>query len=85
MAVEDLHGLLGDRKVEIVAADHQNLPDVGDSIARQWLDEDGVMAIVHVPNSAIALAVQGIIRDRKRIFLMTGGTSADLTGKDCSP
>lgn len=85
MAVEDLHGLLGNRKVEIVAADHQNLPDVGVSIARQWLDQGGVTAIVHVPNSAIALAVQGITRERKRIFLMTGGTSSDLTGKSCSP
>lgn len=85
MAVEDLRGLPGARKVEIVAADHQNLPDVGVSIARQWLDEAGVTAIVHVPNSAIALAVQGITRERKRVFLMTGGTSSDLTGKSCSP
>ena len=85
MAVEDLRSVLGDRKVEIIAADHQNLPDVGASIARQWLDEAGVTAIVHVPNSAIALAVQGITRERKRIFLMTGGTSSDLTGKSCSP
>lgn len=84
MAVEDLRGLLGARKVEIVAADHQNLPDVGVSIARQWLDEAGVTAIVHVPNSAIALAVQGITRERKRIFLMTGGTSSDLPAQSAA-
>ncbi len=85
MAAEDLRGQLSNRAVDIVAADHQNLPDVGVAIARRWLDEAGVDAIVHVPNSAIALAVQAITRDRKKIFLITGGTSADLTGKDCSP
>ena len=58
MAVEDLKDKLGNRRVEVISADHQSKPDVGAAIARRWLDTEGVDAIVNVPNSAIALAVQ---------------------------
>ncbi len=84
MAVDDMKPGLGDRSVSISVADHQNSPDVGVTIARGWID-GGIDAIVHVPNSAIALAVQALTRERKTIFLMTGGTSDALTGKQCSP
>ena len=85
MAVEDLQAQLGSRRVEVVSADHQSKPDVGAAIAKRWLDTEGVDVMVNVPNSAIALAVQTITRERKKIFLITGGGSAELTGKQCSP
>lgn len=85
MAVADMAEKLGGRRVEVISADHQSKPDVGAAIARRWLDTEGVDVIVNVPNSAIALAVQTVTRERKRIFLITGGATVDLTGKQCSP
>jgi len=72
-------------KVEIVSADHQNKPDVGSAIARQWYDVDKVDVIVDVPNSGVALAVNQITRDKGKAFLISGAASSDLTGKACSP
>src|SRR4051812_12583718 len=66
MAVADFGGTVLGRKVEVVFADNQNKPDVGAAITKRWLDNEGVEAIVDVPNSAVALAVQGIARDRKK-------------------
>jgi branched-chain amino acid transport system substrate-binding protein len=84
MAVDDVGNIPG-AQVEIVFADHLNKPDVGAAIARQWLDVEHVDAIVDVPTSSVALAVQEIVRAKKRIFLMSGPASSDLTGKACSP
>jgi branched-chain amino acid transport system substrate-binding protein len=85
MAAEDLKAELGAHNVTVISADHQSKPDVGAAIARRWLDTENVDAIVNVPNSAIALAVQSVTRDHKKIFLITGGATAELTGKQCSP
>jgi branched-chain amino acid transport system substrate-binding protein len=85
MAVEDFGAAKKGMKVEIVSADHQNKPDVGSSIARQWYDVDGVDAIVDVPTSSVALAVNQVTRDKGKAFLVTGAASSDLTGKACSP
>lgn len=85
MAAEDLKTELGSHHVEVVSADHQSKPDIGAAVARKWLDTENVDAIVNVPNSAIALAVQNVTRERKKIFLITGGATAELTGKQCSP
>lgn len=85
MAVDDMRARLQAWTVEVVSADHQNKPDVGSGIARQWIDQKSVDVVVGVPNSAVALAVQQVTKDKKRIFLITGGTSVDLTGKSCSP
>lgn len=85
MAVEDMKEQLGSRRAEVISADHQSKPDVGAAVARNWLDTEGVDAILNVPNSAIALAVQTVTRERKKIFLITGGGTAELTGKQCSP
>ena len=71
--------------VEVVVADHQNRPDVGVSVARQWLDRDGVDVIVDVPNSAVALAVNGVVRERNKAYLNSTAATADLTGAQCSP
>ena len=84
MAVEDAGGSVLGRKVEVVVADHQNKPDVGASIAAQWYDSQGVSAIVDVPVSSVALAVQDIARTRHKIVLFSGAGTSDLTGKACS-
>jgi branched-chain amino acid transport system substrate-binding protein len=85
MAVEDFGADKKGMKVEIVSADHQNKPDVGSAIARQWYDVDKVDVIVDVPNSGVALAVNQITRDKGKAFLVSGAATADLTGKACSP
>ena len=72
-------------KIEVVFADHQNKPDIGSNIARQWLDVDKVDAIVDVPTSSVALAVNNIVREKNKVFLNSGAASSDLTGKACSP
>ena len=85
MAVEDSGIEKRGYKVEYVSADHQNKPDVGSAIARQWYDTDKVDVIVDVPNSGVALAVSQITKDKGRVFLAVGPGSSDLTGKACSP
>src|SRR5689334_13679415 len=86
MAVDDyLKATKSKLKVEIVSADHQNKPDVGSQIARQWFDVDHVDAIVDVPNSGVALAVSQVAREKGKAMLNTGAASSDLTGKACSP
>jgi branched-chain amino acid transport system substrate-binding protein len=85
MAVEDFGAAKKGMKVEIVSADHQNKPDVGSNIARQWYDTDKVDAIVDVPTSSVALAVSQITRDKNKVFLVSGAASSDLSGKACSP
>jgi len=85
MAVEDSGVEKRGYKVEIISADHQNKPDVGSQIARQWYDIEGVDVIVDTPNSGVALAVNQITRDKNKVFLVSGAATSDLTGKACSP
>jgi branched-chain amino acid transport system substrate-binding protein len=84
MAVDDFKGKVLGRVVQVVAGDHQNKADVGSVIARRWLENEGVEVILDVPNSAVALAVQGITRDKKKLFLATGAATSRLTGDECS-
>jgi branched-chain amino acid transport system substrate-binding protein len=85
MAVEDFNPAAHGMKVEIVSADHQNKPDVGSNIARQWFDVDHVDAIVDVPTSSVAFAVNDVARDKNKVFLISGAAASDLTGPKCSP
>jgi branched-chain amino acid transport system substrate-binding protein len=86
MAVDDyLKAHKSNLKVEIISADHQNKPDVGSQIARQWYDQDKVDAIVDVPTSSVALAVADVTKQKGKVFLISGAASSDLTGKACSP
>src|SRR5881628_783479 len=85
MAVEDYGAAKKGLKVEILSADHQNKPDVGSAVARQWYDADKVDAIFDVPNSGVALAVNQITRDKGKAFIVSGAATSDLTGKACSP
>jgi branched-chain amino acid transport system substrate-binding protein len=84
MAVDDFKGKVLGRTVQVVAGDHQNKADVGSVITRRWLENEGVEVILDVPNSAVALAVQGITRDKNKLFLATGAATSRLTGDQCS-
>jgi branched-chain amino acid transport system substrate-binding protein len=85
MAVEDFGAAKKGMKVEIVSADHQNKPDVGSAVVRQWYDVDKVDAVFDVPTSSIALAVSEITKQKGKAFIVSGAATADLTGKACSP
>ena len=85
MAVEDFGGKAAGKPIEIIHADHQNKTDIGASIARRWMDVDGVDVIIDVPNSATVLAVQQLAKEKNRVLLVSTAGTADLTGKACSP
>jgi branched-chain amino acid transport system substrate-binding protein len=85
MAVEDFGAAKKGMKVEVISADHQNKPEVGSSIARQWYDVDKVDVIVDVPTSSVALAINQVTREKNKAFLVSGAATSDLTGKACSP
>ena len=85
LAAEDFARQAGGLKVEIVSADHQNKPDVGVAIARRWVDEEGVDAIVDLANSGVGLAVNALMREKNRAMLASATATSDLTGKFCQP
>jgi branched-chain amino acid transport system substrate-binding protein len=85
LAIADFNAANKDVKVELVIGDHQNKPDVGSTIANQWLDVDKVDAIFDTPNSGVALSVNEIIRTKNKVFVNSGAASSDLTGAKCSP
>jgi branched-chain amino acid transport system substrate-binding protein len=83
-AVQDFMGGGRGFQVEVLQADHQNKPDVGANIARQWFDQ-GVDAVVDLPTSSVALAVNQIAREKNKVHLNSGAATSDLTGAQCSP
>ena len=85
LAIEDLKDVVKDLKIEVVGADHQNKPDIGSNIVRQWIDVDKVDVIVDVPTSSVALAVNEIVKEKNKVFLVSGAATSDLTGPRCSP
>ncbi|HEX9471185.1 MAG TPA: ABC transporter substrate-binding protein, partial [Bradyrhizobium sp.] len=85
MAVADYGGKVKDKPVEVIAADHQNKPDVGVAIARNWYDNEKVDAIFDVPTSSVALPVSALTREKNKIHINSGGGSSDITGIACSP
>lgn len=84
MAIDEFGGKVLGRPIKLVVADHQNKADIGAGIARKWFDAEGVDAIFDVPNSAVALAVVSIAKERGRVVAISGAASADLTGKECT-
>lgn len=84
MAVEDFGSKVLGRPIEVISADHQNKPDIAATLATRWIDVDDVAAIVDVPLSSAALAVQGITRNRNRVAIYSTGITSDLTGTACS-
>jgi branched-chain amino acid transport system substrate-binding protein len=85
MAVEDFGGKVLGRDLEVVSADHGNKVDNGMQIARKWFDQDGVTAIADLTNSGVAIAVQGLAKEKKRITFASGPGTTRLTQEDCSP
>jgi branched-chain amino acid transport system substrate-binding protein len=85
MAVEDSGLLKKGWKIDVVSGDHQNKPDVGTNIARQWVDTEKVDAIADTPNSGVALAVSNLAKEKNIALLNSGAATADLTGKACTP
>ena len=85
MAIDEFGGEVLGKKIEIVSADHQNKPDIASNIARQWYDADGVDMIAELTNSAVALAVHAISKEKKKIDIVTGGASSRLSGDACQP
>src|SRR5215212_2274994 len=85
MAVEDFGGKVLNAPVEVITADHQNKPDVASNLARQWYDTDKVDAIMELTTSSVALAVQQLGKEKKKINIVTGAATTDLTGKACTP
>lgn len=85
MAAEDAGGKIGNRPIEIVAADHQHKTDVATTIVRHWIDVEGVDVVADMPNSAVALAVQQLVKEKNKIALFATAATTELTGKQCSP
>ena len=85
MAIEDFGGEVLGQKIELVTADHQNKPDLATSIARRWYDSEGVDMITELTTSSVALAVQELSREKKKVDIVVGAASSALTGSACSP
>ena len=85
MAVEDFGGSVDGTPVEIISADHQNKPDVGSAIAREWFDRKGVDVIVDLPHSGVVFSLMAIATEKKKSLMVSGAASFEITGKSCSP
>jgi branched-chain amino acid transport system substrate-binding protein len=85
MAVEDSGLRAKGWKIDVISGDHQNKPDVGVNLARQWIDTEKVDAIADTPNSGVALAVSNLVKEKNAVLLNVGAATADLTGKACTP
>jgi branched-chain amino acid transport system substrate-binding protein len=79
MAVEDFGGAVLGKRIEVISGDHQNKPDVGSNIVRQWLETQQVDVVTDVPTSSVAFAVQNLTRERNRLFLNSSAGSSDLS------
>jgi branched-chain amino acid transport system substrate-binding protein len=85
MAIEDSGLTAKGWKIDLISGDHQNKPDIGTAIARQWFDVDKVDVIVDVPNSGVALAVNNVIKEKNGVYINSGAATSDLTNAQCSP
>ncbi len=85
LAVADSNAAGRDIQVEVLVGDHQNKPDIGASLARQWIERDGVDMITDTPNSAVALAVAGVCKELDKPFINSPAATVDLTGRQCAP
>src|SRR6201994_3423398 len=85
MAIEDFGGSVLGQKIDMVSADHQNKPDLGVSIARRWYDVEGVDMITELTTSSVALAVQELSKEKKKIDIVVGAATSRITGDACTP
>ena len=84
-AVQEFNAAKPGLNIDVIFADHQNKPDIGAGIARQWFDQGDVDAVVDVPTSSVALAVNTVCREKNKVMLNSGAATTDLTGAQCSP
>jgi branched-chain amino acid transport system substrate-binding protein len=85
MAIEDSGLTKKGWNISVISADHQNKPDVGSNIARQWIDVEKVDVFVDLASSGVGLAVSNIAKEKNVVNLNSGSASSDLTGAQCSP
>ena len=85
LAVSDFGGKMFGKNIEVVNADHQNKPDIAKNVTQQWFDRDGVDMTVENLNSAVALAIQALGKEKNKITIVTGAATARLTNEDCAP
>src|ERR1700760_2903949 len=85
MAIEDFGGEVLGQKIEMVTGDHQNKPDLATAIARRWYDTEGVDMITELTTSSVALAVQELSKEKKKIDIVVGAATSALTGSACTP
>jgi len=85
MAAEEIGGVVAGRRIEIISGDHQNKADIASAIVREWIDNEHVDVVAEGVNSAVALAVLNVTRDRNKLFMISGAGSSDITGKHCTP
>src|SRR6202051_4092948 len=85
MAIEDSGLTAKGWKIDVISGDHQNKPDIGTAIARQWFDVEKVDIIVDVPNSGVALAVNNVVKEKNGVYINSGAATSDLTNAQCSP
>jgi branched-chain amino acid transport system substrate-binding protein len=85
MAVEDSGLAAKGWKIDVISGDHQNKPDVGSAITRQWFDVDKVDVVVDVPNSGVALAVNNVVKEKNGVYINSGAATSDLTNAQCTP
>ena len=85
MAVADGKALLPNREIKLLSSDYQNKPEVASALARKWIDQDGADVIVDIPNSAAALAVADVAKEKDRLYLATAAGTTELTGRHCLP
>src|SRR3984957_1504277 len=85
MAIEDFGGEVLGQKVEIIPADHQNKPDLATSIARRWYEVENVDMITELTTSSVALAVQELSKEKKKIDIVVGAATSRITGDACTP
>ena len=85
LAVQDFGGKIFGKNIEVVSADHQNKPDIAKNVTQQWFDRDGVDMTVENLNSAVALTVQALGKEKNKITIVTGAATSRLTNEDCAP
>ncbi|QDW38008.1 ABC transporter substrate-binding protein [Bradyrhizobium sp. KBS0727] len=85
IAVDEFGPKVLGKPIKIMSGDHQNKPDIGSQLARRWFDVDNVDMVIDFPNSGVALAVQEVAREKKKVAIFSTAGSTDLTGKACSP
>src|SRR3954467_5422994 len=72
-------------KIDLISADHQNKPDVGVNIGKQWIDVEKVDVFVDLASSGVGLAIANLAKEKNVVNLKSGSASSDLTGAQCSP